>query len=48
MATNEVRRLAVADDEKKLVGVVSLTDLALKADEKMAKEIMTILKKNTS
>ena len=40
MATNQVRRLPVVDDDNRLVGVVSQADVALEAREKAVGEMV--------
>jgi CBS domain-containing protein len=40
MATNQVRRLPVVDDENRLVGVVAQADVALEAKEKAVGEMV--------
>jgi CBS domain-containing protein len=40
MATNQVRRLPVVDDENRLVGVVAQADIALEAKEKAVGEMV--------
>jgi len=40
MKENKIRRLPIVDRENQLVGIVSLGDLAVEADEKMAGETL--------
>ncbi|MFP4519530.1 MAG: CBS domain-containing protein [Oceanicaulis sp.] len=44
MAENAVRRLPVVDDDKRLVGMVALTDIAEKADERAAGDSLAKIK----
>ena len=41
MARNQVRRLAVLNREKRLCGIVSLGDLAVKGDDEAAEDALT-------
>jgi CBS-domain-containing membrane protein len=40
MAEEQIRRLAVLNREKRLVGIVSLGDLAVETDEQMTGEVL--------
>ncbi|MGJ3231008.1 MAG: CBS domain-containing protein [Oceanicaulis sp.] len=44
MADNAVRRLPVVDDDKRLVGMISLTDIAERDDEDAAGESLAKIK----
>ncbi|MEQ8405839.1 MAG: CBS domain-containing protein [Oceanicaulis sp.] len=44
MAENAVRRLPVVDDEKRLVGMVAITDIAEKCDETTAGDSLAKIK----
>lgn len=45
MAQHQVRRLPVVDDENRLVGVVSQTDIALEAKDKSVGEMVAEISK---
>ena len=45
MADQKVRRLAVMDDNQKLTGILSLSDVAAHADDRLAKEVLQGLAK---